>query len=110
MARQLLRHPAALAELPRILLLLLRPDLVAGALVRMSTRWRQVLLPAYRSAVEQAEAAAGEASPAALVGLVEAWCAVSPARLTRRARRCRGCDACTSRAAHSGKAVVGVAP
>jgi phosphohistidine swiveling domain-containing protein len=68
---QLLRHPAAVVELPTILLLLLRPDRVAGALARMSARWRQVLLPAYRSAVQQAEAAVGDAPPAALVGLVD---------------------------------------
>jgi phosphohistidine swiveling domain-containing protein len=71
LARQLLRHPAALAELPTILLLLLRPDWVAHELVRMSTRWRQVLLPCYRRTVEQAEAAAGDAPPAALVRLVD---------------------------------------
>jgi phosphohistidine swiveling domain-containing protein len=71
LGRQLLRHPGAVFELPAILLLLLRPDWVTGALVRMSTHWRQVLLPAYRRAVDQAETEAGNAPPAALVGVVD---------------------------------------
>jgi len=70
LARQLLRHPGALVELPTILLLL-RPDWVTGALVRMSTHWNQVLLPRYRRAVERAEAVARDAPPAALVGVVD---------------------------------------
>ena len=71
MARQLLRHPGTITELPTILLLLLRPDWVTGALARMSAHWRQVLLPAYQRAVDQAEAAARDAPPAALVGMVD---------------------------------------
>jgi rifampicin phosphotransferase len=71
LARQLLRHPGAITELPTILLLLLRPDWVTGALARMNAHWRQVLLPAYRRTVDQAEAAVDNAPPAALVGLVD---------------------------------------
>jgi phosphohistidine swiveling domain-containing protein len=68
---QLLRHPRAITELPTILLLLLRPDWVTGVLARMSVHWSEVLLPRYRRAVEQAEAVAGDAPPAALVGVVD---------------------------------------
>lgn len=71
LARQLLRHPGAITELPTILLLLLRPDRVTSALDRMSARWRQVVLPAYWYAVEQAEAAASQAPPDVLVGLID---------------------------------------
>jgi rifampicin phosphotransferase len=71
LARQLLRHPRAITELPTILLLLLRPDWVPGALARMRVHWSEVLLPRYRRAVEQAEAVAGDAPPAALAGVVD---------------------------------------
>jgi hypothetical protein len=63
--------PGALVELPTILPLLLGPDWVIGELVRMSSHWRPVLLPAYRRAVDQAEAPARAAPPAELVGLVD---------------------------------------
>ena len=71
LARQLMRHPGAVVGLPLIFLLLLRPDRAPGALARMSTHWRDVLLPAYRRAVNDAQASAGDAPPGGLVSLVD---------------------------------------
>jgi pyruvate,water dikinase len=71
LARQLLRQPGAVARVPALLLLLLRPDRVPRTLARMTSHWREHLLPAYRDAVGQAEAVAGDAVPAELVGLVD---------------------------------------
>jgi rifampicin phosphotransferase len=71
LARQLLRHPAAVGGLPMIFVLLLRPDRAPRTLARMSTHWRDLLLPAYRRAVDDTRATVEEAAPAALPDLVD---------------------------------------
>jgi rifampicin phosphotransferase len=70
LARQLVRHPGAVAGVPLIFLLLFRPDRAPRALARMSTHWRDALLPAYRRVVNDARARVADAPPSGLVTLV----------------------------------------
>jgi pyruvate,water dikinase len=70
-ALQLLRRPQVLALVPRVLLLLLSPERMPGALAHMTRAWREELLPRYRQTVRAAQTTVAAASPGELVGLVE---------------------------------------
>jgi pyruvate,water dikinase len=68
---QVLRHPGALLAAPRVLLLLLHPELMPRELARMTRHWRGELLPRYRAIVAAAQAAGAAAPPAELARLIE---------------------------------------
>jgi rifampicin phosphotransferase len=68
---QVVRHPQALALVPRVLLLLLSPERLPGQLAGMTRAWREELLPRYRQTVQAAQTTVAAASPGELVGLVE---------------------------------------
>jgi phosphohistidine swiveling domain-containing protein len=70
LALQLLRHPPVLLLAPRVVMLLLHPERMPGALARMTRQWREELLPRYRGIVAAAEAAAQPAAPGELARLV----------------------------------------
>jgi hypothetical protein len=55
---QVLRHPSVLLLAPRVMMLLLHPEWMPGALARMTRQWREELLPRYRRVVAAAQAAA----------------------------------------------------
>jgi hypothetical protein len=71
LALQALRHPSVLLLAPRVVMLLLHPERMPGALAQMTRQWHEELLPRYRGIMTAAQATAQAASPGELAHLVE---------------------------------------